>query len=823
MKTTLQLFKMNKTLLLFSLSLFTTFGVIGQTNITSVAELATAASNSNQNIVMEPGVYQMEDYLTPEVIENTVPDANNRHAMIEFSGSNNNFDLTGVTIEINSELLNDYGTRIIELYITGNFVNIKGLTVTDIGNSAPSSPGMQSVTIAGENNIMEDVTLNINGSYPYGYGDLLGKGDGNLVTLRKHSGLLVEGLNITIKGCSIYSQAFGHLFFIQGGRNVVFEDCHAESTTRTTDDMLAETSGPAFDRDFAAVYTNYEGNKVITPGYTKSLSEVGYRSYGAGGVDGHTTGAITLINCVAKNTRSGFAFTRYGGDVLMQNCEATGCEAGYQVEEVTIENSRGDAVNGPLLYLNGGASTVELALMENVATTTLHAIATIGGNNHNVTLKKWNDVTRPQVHSILLGATRPSGANPFSPLGSTSTSGTVLNTCTDMPVEILSTVSSCVINTSGTVTDNGTGNTINTVSDCDNIVVVEPEQNTIGDTFIVGDIEYKVTNLDPYEAEVISSSLVNVVVPSTATSPETDTPFTVTRIGDNAFNGSSTETIELPNTVTSIGYQAFRGGSLKAVTFATTNGITVIDGRGFFVATTLLEITDIMSSAESLGSGAFNGNSSVTSLTTPSTLSTMGTSVFRGMTSLETVDLSASTLLTEIPSQTFRDATSITSIILPENVTSIGASAFLNLNNLSTVKVINPVPAAITASEFSGVNLANAILYVPSEEAKAAYEAADVWKEFGTIMVSVTLSANNIEQTLDFNIYPNPTNGLIAIKSKQLNQASINVYDLNGRVLLTKNISGTSSEINVSKLSSGIYLLKVKVENNEFIKRIVKQ
>ncbi|WP_405296710.1 leucine-rich repeat domain-containing protein [Algibacter sp. Ld11] len=823
MKTKLQLFKMNKTLLLFSLSLLTTFGVIGQTNITSVVELAAAAGNSNQNIVMEPGVYQMEDYLTPEIISNTIPDANNRHAMLEFSGSNNNFDLTGVTIEINSELLNDYGTRIIELYVTGNFVNIKGLTLTDIGNSAPSSPGMQSVTIAGENNTMEDVTLNINGSYPYGYGDLLGKGDGNLVTLRKHSGLLVEGLNITIKGCSIYSQAFGHLFFIQGGRNVVFEDCHAESATRTTDDMLAETSGPAFDRDFAAVYTNYEGNKVITPGYTKSLSEVGYRSYGAGGVDGHTTGAITLINCVAKNTRSGFAFTRYGGDVLMQNCEATGCEAGYQVEEVTIENSRGDAVNGPLLYLNGGASTVELSLMENIATTTLHAIATIGGNSHNVTLKKWNDVTRPQVHPILLGATRPSGANPFSPLGSTSTSGTILNTCTDMPVEILSTVSSCIINTTGTVTDNGTGNIINTVSDCDNIVVVEPEQNSIGDTFTVEDIEYKVTNLDPYEAEVISSSLVNVVVPSTATSPETDTPFTVTRIGDNAFNGGSTETIELPTTVTSIGYQAFRGGSLKAVTFTTTNGITVIDGRGFFVATALLEITDIISKTESLGSGAFNGNSSVTSLTTPNTLSTMGTSVFRGMTNLKIVDLSASILLTEIPSQTFRDATGITSIILPENVTSIGASAFLNLNNLSTVKVLNPVPAAITASEFSGVNLANATLFVPNEEAKTAYEAADVWKEFGNIMVSITLSTSNFDRELDLNIFPNPTSGVVSIKSKQLNDASVSIYDLNGRILSTNSINGTSSEIDISELSCGIYLLKFKVANNEFIKRIVKQ
>ncbi|MDN3665555.1 leucine-rich repeat domain-containing protein [Algibacter miyuki] len=823
MKTKLQLFKMNKILFVFSFCLFTVHGVMGQTQISSIAELAVAAGNSDQNIVMDPGVYQMEDYLTPEVIENTIPDANNRHAMIEFSGSNNTFDLTGVTIEINSELLNDYGTRIIELYVTGNFVNIKGLTITDIGNSAPSSPGMQSVTIAGENNTMEDVTLNINGSYPYGYGDLLGKGDGNLVTLRKHSGLLVEGLNINIKRCSIYSEAFGHLFFIQGGRNVLFEDCHAESVTRTTDDMLAETEGPAFDRGFAAVYTNYEGNKVITPGYTKSLSEVGYRSYGAGGVDGHTTGAITLINCVAKNTRSGFAFTRYGGDVLMQNCEATGCEAGYQVEEVTIENSRGDAVNGPLLYLNGGASTVELSLMETEATTTLHAIATIGGNNHNVTLKKWNDATRLQEHPIKLGATRPSGANPFSPLGSTSTSGTILNTCTEMPVEILSTVSSCIINTNGTFTDNGTGNTINTVSDCDNIVVEEPEQNTIGDTFIVGDIEYKVTNLAPYEAEVISSSLVNVVVPSTATSPETETPFTVTRIGDNAFNGSSTETIELPSTVTSIGYQAFRGGSLTTLSFTTTNGIKVIDDRGFFVNSSILEINHIMSGAESVGDGAFNGNSSVTSVTTPNTLSTMGTSVFRGMTNLKTVDLSASTLLTEIPSQTFRDAAGITSVIIPRNVTSIGASAFLNLKNLSTVQVLNPVPAAITASEFSGVNLADATLFVPSAEAKAAYEAADVWKKFGTIMVSVTLSTSNLEEDLDFNIYPNPTSGLVSIKSRLLNNANVSIYDLNGRVLLTNNFSGTSSEINMSNLSSGVYLMKVEVENNQFVKRIIKQ
>ena len=821
MKTTLQLFKTNKIGFVFLLSIFTVFGVSGQTEITSVAELAAVAANSNQNIVMKSGIYQMEDYLTPTVISNHQPDSGNRSAMITFSGSDNVFDFTGVTIEVNTALLNDYGTKVIELYVTGDNNIIKGLTLTDIGTSATAKGG-QSFTISGDHVTVQDVTINVSGSSPYGYGDLLGKGSPNLVTMRKHSGMLIEGANDKILGCKIYSKAFGHLFFIQGGRDVLFQDCYAEAVTRKTDDMLAETSGLAFDRDFEAVYANYNGNKVITPGYTKSLSEVGYRSYGTGGLEGYTTGAITLINCVAKDTRSGFAFTRYGGDVLMRNCQATGCEAGYQVEEVTIENSRGDAVNGPLLYLNGGASTVELSLMETVPTTTLHAIATIAGDNHKVTLKKWNNVTRAQEHSILVGTTRPSGANPFSPLGTTSTSGIILNNCTDRPVEINSYTSSSIINTTGTFTDNGSGNTINMVTDCDNIVVVEPEKNTIGDTFEFQDIDYKVTSIDPYQAEVTGSSLINVVVPSFATNEDTETAFAVTRIGDDAFNSKSTTTIELPSSVTSIGYQTFRGGSLTAVTFTSINGITTIDGRGFFVCTTLLDINNIMSSAESLGDGAFNGTTGVTSLITPSTLSTLGTSVFRGMANLKTVDLSASTLLSEIPSQSFRDASGITSVIIPVNVTTIGASAFLNLSNLKTVQVLNPVPAAITTSEFSGVNLASATLLVPTEAAKLAYEAADVWKDFGSIVVAV-LSTNNLEQALDFSVFPNPTNGVVTIKSKPLSNASVRIYDLDGRVLLTNNIRGTASEINISEFSSGVYLLKVSVENNEFVKRIVKQ
>ena len=433
--------------------------------ISSVAELATVASLSDQAVTMQAGVYDLGDYLTPANIDSKTPvDQYDRKAMMRFSGSNNTFDFTGVTINIPTSLLTYIG-RGIEFHLTGSNINFKGLTLTCTGNSTPSGPGVTLMTVTGDYITLEDVTLNVAGSSPYGYGDVLGKGGTNLVGMKKHSGMIIEGLDCKFLGCSVYSKAFGHLIAIQGGRNVYFEDCHVEGATRTTDAMLAETSGPAFGVNFASVWPNYDGENVIPPGYTKCLSEDGYRTYGSGATGVNTAG-VTLVNCTANKARVGFAL-EYGGPILIQNCEATGCEGGYNVTDATIENSRGDAVNGPLLYLTGGSnSKIELALMSTLPTTTLHAIATIVGSNHNVTFTKWENQTRTQDHKILLGGTRPTAVNPFSPLGTGSASGITLNNCTGMPIEVYSSVSASTVNSNGTVVNNGSNNTITQKTDC---------------------------------------------------------------------------------------------------------------------------------------------------------------------------------------------------------------------------------------------------------------------------------------------------------------------------------------------------------------------
>lgn len=419
--------------------------------ITSMKELADYAAKSGNTVRMKPGVYQLGDLLTEEVIAERTKEARKKKdaALFEFSGRSNIFDLTGVTIEVDTRLLSAFkGCYIREFLITGNRNTIRGLTVTDIGDQ-PTDRGGNSLSVHGDNNTLENLTLNIRGSFPYGYGDLLGKGSKNIVQGRKHSGLLICGTNTRLLGCKVITRAFGHAFFIQGGINTYFENCYAEGEMRPTDEMLAETEGPAFENDFASVYRP----NVIQPGYMKSLNECGFRTYGSGGPEKRKTGKVTLVNCTAKNVRVGFALSanEKTDPVDLKNCTAIGCERGFYLTKTVAKACRGDAQYGPLLYLTGEEeSAIELELLPETSEMTVHAVATLSGEGHEITLTGSRDLKHP----IMLGYNPPGGGEISAPISSAAAEKVTLINLTDMPVVVSSEARRCTLTTKGTVERN---------------------------------------------------------------------------------------------------------------------------------------------------------------------------------------------------------------------------------------------------------------------------------------------------------------------------------------------------------------------------------
>lgn len=388
--------------------------------IETLEALVQVASKNGQEIRMKPGVYALTDFLTSERVaklltELPAPTEQQKRAprwFLRFSGNNNTFDFTGVTIEINTELYKilPYG-YVRCIFIDGNGNTVKGLTIKNTGPKDIGSGG-NILTIFGNNTSLEDVMLHVSGS-TYGYGDLFGKGGPVLTGVQKQSGIMVAGQNNILKRCKVFSRAFGHCFYIQtqghDTQDIVLEDCYAEGVMRSTDDILSERGGLAEKLNYRTVYENREGRYIISPGYTKSLSEEGFRTYGG-------VGKVTLRNCIANNTRAGFEI-RGTNDAVnrteLQGCQAIGTERAFLLgSNVLVRNCRGDMQYGPLLYLreNTVGTDIELELIPSMPKSLVHTIATIAGKNNRVRLYTNDAQINTTALPIMLGFGMPTHA-----------------------------------------------------------------------------------------------------------------------------------------------------------------------------------------------------------------------------------------------------------------------------------------------------------------------------------------------------------------------------------------------------------------------------
>lgn len=361
-------------------------------------------------VKLEPGNYQINQA--------------DKIRFIEVTGNDSHYDLTGVRFMVDTQLFSrkelaksdDGNGMYCAIEISGNNTIFEGLYIETYGDT----PGRQSknkiFNVVGEHIILKNVEVRTAGSSPWGFGYLYGLGGGDV---RKMNGIRVgyPAKNVTLLGCKVHMRAMGHAIFLQGAENTLIEDCHVDGLLRTTDAILAATSGYAFENNFYAKKPTHahkkgyvEGTVIgldgkILPGEIISLSEDGIRLYPQYG--GCETKNTTIKDCTVFQMRRGICTgLNTSGDTII-NCKVTDCvTTGFNVgnDDKVIDCSAnakyGEAFGVP--YTNAKNASVEITVLDSRNGLANDMLAKINGTGHQIVIKTNNQKFIPEKMAIKL-------------------------------------------------------------------------------------------------------------------------------------------------------------------------------------------------------------------------------------------------------------------------------------------------------------------------------------------------------------------------------------------------------------------------------------
>lgn len=188
----------------------------------------------------------------------------------------------------------------------------------------------------------------------------------------------------------------------------------------------------------------------------------------------------------------------------------------------------------------------------------------------------------------------------------------------------------------------------------------------------------------------------------------------VTTIGDHAFYGCDDLTsITIPNSITSIGYGAFQNCS----------SLPVIDGLRY-ADTYLVEAVDktrtshtIKPGTRFIGSRAFENCTSLTSVTIPDSVTSIGNSAF--------------------------NRTSLINISIPSSVTEIGTYAFYGCHGLTSIYCKATTPPTLDSDNVFTSNASGRKIYVPTASVDA-YKSDTYWSNYADSIVGYDFEDVNV-------------------------------------------------------------------------------
>jgi len=463
-------------------------------HVNSLAELKPYLTQDNISVKLTPGEYTVtaNDISSGKIGKywtGTKYIRRNFNVFL-FEGNNSTYDFTGVKVKIKTQTAQSVGrVDFYEVRTIGSNNVILNLTVEDDG-SVHDQPTFRAtnVVLDGANNRLEGGHFTVKGSFPYGYGDMFGKGGRTLIDHHKRSACLVRGKSNMVKNSTFICRSYGHGIFFQGAEDPIIDGCYVEGELRSTADVLAEegTGSPADKVNFETVYGfNLKDRKE---NYYFSLQEAGVRSYNAGEtvIDGveydRGVNGATVLNTTIVKMRVGVNVGWATGTKRVENCKALACETGYWIgSNGKIVNCKGDASIGSLLTedLYRSNATIDLTLVDNYVTPLDGEVTDLycAGSGHHITLH--DSTTYDNDIKIVIGGERLAhrfmdGAS-NKPLNFDADNLTLIN-YSKYPIEIGDKATDIKIITCGpkkTVKDNGIRTSISYNKDCSSIEPTE--------------------------------------------------------------------------------------------------------------------------------------------------------------------------------------------------------------------------------------------------------------------------------------------------------------------------------------------------------------
>ncbi|MEN6511989.1 MAG: T9SS type A sorting domain-containing protein, partial [Chloroherpetonaceae bacterium] len=75
----------------------------------------------------------------------------------------------------------------------------------------------------------------------------------------------------------------------------------------------------------------------------------------------------------------------------------------------------------------------------------------------------------------------------------------------------------------------------------------------------------------------------------------------------------------------------------------------------------------------------------------------------------------------------------------------------------------------------------------------------------------------------NISVFPNPANDYLKIEQGEANISHVEIINLQGQIVKSQRILGNQSTLDLTNLSTGVYILKIYTDSGFIIKKLIKQ